>query len=80
MRLFSVKGLAMKERITPHLPASLKAAAEDFASKYGVSLNQFISMALAEKVGAHRASNFFAERSQDADAERAVRFLEGRPE
>lgn len=57
---------------------SLKRAAEDFAERGGVSLNQFIALALAEKVGAARAADFFAERGQGADAARAVAWLEGR--
>ncbi|PZQ95864.1 MAG: hypothetical protein DI533_17645 [Cereibacter sphaeroides] len=45
----------------------------------GVSLNQFIALALAGKVGATRAAGFFAERGQGADAERVVAWLQGRP-
>ena len=68
----------MKARVSLNLPGSLKKAAEDFAVKEGVSLNQFIALALAEKVGAKGAEAFFTERGQGADAERAVVFLEGR--
>ncbi len=70
----------MKARVSLNLPLSLKAAAEDFAEKEGVSLNQFIALALAEKVGAKGAAAFFAQRGQGADPERAARWLEGRPE
>lgn len=69
----------MKSRVSLNLPQSLKAAAEDFAERDGVSLNQFIALALAEKVGTMGAAEFFAERSKGADAERAVAWLEGRP-
>jgi hypothetical protein len=69
----------MKARVSLNLPNSLKTAAEDFAAKEGVSLNQFIALALAEKVGATRAADWFTERGKGADAERAVRWLEGRP-
>lgn len=68
----------MKARVSLNLPQSLKTAAEDFAEREGVSLNQFIALALAEKVGAVKAAEFFAERGQGADAARAVRWLEGR--
>lgn len=68
-----------KARVSLNLPQSLKAAAEDFAEREGVSLNQFIALALAEKVGAARAADFFAERGKGADAARAVAWLEGRP-
>ena len=40
-----------KARVSLNLPASLKAAAEDYAERDGVSLNQFILWATAEKVG-----------------------------
>lgn len=70
----------MKARVSLNLPQSLKAAAEDFAEKEGVSLNQFIALALAERVGAERAAEFFAERGRGGNAERAAQWLEGRPE
>lgn len=69
----------MKARVSLNLPVSLKVAAEEFAEREGVSLNQFIALALAEKVGAKGAEAFFAARGQGADAERAARWLEGRP-
>ena len=69
----------MKARVSLNLPNSLKTAAEEFAVKEGVSLNQFIALALAEKVGAKGAEAFFAARGQGVDVERAVRWLEGRP-
>lgn len=68
----------MKARVSLNLPQSLKKAAEEFAEKDGVSLNQFIALALAEKVGNVSAAEFFAERGEGADAERAVAWLEGR--
>ncbi len=70
----------MKARVSLNLPRSLKKAAEDFAAKDGVSVNQYIALALAEKIGARGATEFFAERGKSGDAERAVAFLEGRPE
>ena len=69
----------MKARVSLNLPKSLKTAAEEFAVKEGVSLNQFIALALAEKVGAKGAEAFFAARGQGVDVERAVKWLEGRP-
>ncbi|BDW86285.1 MULTISPECIES: hypothetical protein [Roseicyclus] len=70
----------MKARVSLNLPQSLKRAAEEFAEKDGVSLNQFIALALAEKVGAVGAAQFFAERGKEGDPEWAVGFLKGRPE
>lgn len=69
-----------KARVSLNLPQSLKTAAEDFAEREGVSLNQFIALALAEKVGAARAADFFAERGEGADSARAVAWLERRPD
>jgi len=61
------------------LPQLLKRAAEEFAQKDGVSLNQFIAMALAEKEGTVGAAEFCAERGKDGDVNWSVEFLEGRP-
>jgi hypothetical protein len=65
--------------MTLRLPRSLKAAAKDFAARDGVSVNRFVTRALAEKIGARGAAEFFAERGKGGDPERAVAFLEGRP-
>jgi hypothetical protein len=70
----------MKARVSLNLPQSLKKAAEDFAAKDGVSVNQYIALALAEKIGARGAAEFFEERGKGGDPARAVAFLEGRPE
>lgn len=40
-----------KARVSLNLPASLKAAAERYAQRDGVSLNQFISVAVADSGG-----------------------------
>ena len=70
----------VKARVSLNLPASLKAAAEKFAERDGVSLNQFISVALAEKVGAQGAVAFFENRAQGGSAASAVEFLAGSPD
>lgn len=50
------------------LPASIKAAAARLAKEDGVSLNQWISAAVAQKVGAvETAAAFFARRAEGAD-------------
>lgn len=69
-----------KARVSLNLPASLKAAAERYATRDGVSLNQFISVALAEKVGAQGAAAFFEERGQDGSPARAIDFLRSAPD
>jgi hypothetical protein len=70
----------MKARVSLNLPRSLKKAAEDFAARDGVSVNQFIALALAEKVGSMGAAEFFAERGKNGDVAWAIEFLESRPE
>jgi hypothetical protein len=49
------------------LPASLKAAAEEAAKADNTTLNQFISVAVAEKVAALKTADYFAERAPRAD-------------
>jgi hypothetical protein len=54
----------MKETATYplRLPRSIKAAAEKLAREEGVSLNQFVATAVAEKLSAQRTAEFFAQR------------------
>jgi hypothetical protein len=68
-----------KARVSLNLPQSLKKAAEEFAEKDGVSLNQYVAVALAEKVGARGAAEVFAGKGEGGDPARAGAFLEGRP-
>jgi hypothetical protein len=49
------------------LPASIKAEAERLAAADGTSLNQFVAVAVAEKVAALRTADFFTERRARAD-------------
>ena len=52
------------------LPASIKAAAARLAKEDGVSLNQWIASAVAQKVGAvETAAEFFRKRAGDAKPE-----------
>ena len=52
------------------LPASVKAAAARLAKEDGVSLNQWIASAVAQKVGAvETAAEFFRKRAGDAKPE-----------
>jgi uncharacterized protein (DUF433 family) len=46
----------MATRYALNLPAALKQAAETWAARQGVSLNQFVLWAVAEKVGSLEAS------------------------
>jgi hypothetical protein len=59
------------------LPASMKAAAARLAKEDGVSLNQWIAVAVAQKVGAaETASAFLAKKAGKARPEDLLRFLE----
>lgn len=57
------------------LPASLKAVVAEISRAEGTSINQFIAMAVAEKVSALKTAEFFAARSDEADVEAALRIL-----
>jgi hypothetical protein len=49
------------------LPESIKRAAENLARQDGVSLNQFIATAVAEKVSAMQTATYFRTRAARAD-------------
>ena len=51
------------------LPTSVKSAAEKLAKEEGVSLNQFVATAVAEKLTAMNTATFFAERKERANFE-----------
>ena len=57
------------------LPRSIKAAAEKIAREEGVSLNQFVATAVAEKLSAMNTAAFFAERAERADMDAFRRIL-----
>ena len=58
------------------LPVSLMAAIEKLAVEEGTSMNQFLVMAAAEKLGSIcTAEELFAERKRRADPAAAIRFL-----
>ena len=62
------------------LPLSIKRAAERLAKEDGVSLNQWIAAAVAEKVGVvQTAAEFFAQRRGKATGTRLTRFLAHAP-
>ena len=49
------------------LPHSIKAEVERLAKQDGISINQFIATAVAEKLSAMRTAEFFTERRARAD-------------
>ena len=64
------------------LPASLKAAVAEISREDGMSMNQFMTTAIAEKISAMKTAEFFATRGAEADVRAARRLLRrdgGRP-
>ena len=62
------------------MPRSVKAAAARLAKEDGVSLNQFIAVAVAEKVGTiETAEQFLKRRAAKAKPADLMRFLRGAP-
>lgn len=49
------------------LPRSVKAAVEKLAKAQGISVNQFVATAVAEKLAAMSTAAYFAERRGRAD-------------
>jgi len=62
------------------LPLSIKKAAQRLAKEDGVSLNQWIAVAVAEKVGVvETAADFFKKRAGKATGAGLMRFLRTAP-
>ena len=62
------------------LPTSIKNAAQRLAKEDGVSLNQWISVAVAQKIGVvETAASFFERRSQSATGKTLSRLLRHAP-
>ncbi|HKH68297.1 MAG TPA: toxin-antitoxin system HicB family antitoxin [Reyranella sp.] len=49
------------------LPASIRAEVGKLAKRQGISVNQFLALAVAQKVSALNAATWFAERRSRAD-------------
>ena len=63
------------------MPRSVKEAAARLAKEDGVSLNQFIAVAVAEKVGAiQTAAEFLKRRAEGAKPADLKRFLRAAPD
>ncbi|MBV9552459.1 MAG: toxin-antitoxin system HicB family antitoxin [Alphaproteobacteria bacterium] len=58
------------------LPRSIKAEVERRAKQDGVSVNQFVATAVAEKLAAMSTAEFFAERRARADFSAFDRILQ----
>jgi hypothetical protein len=62
------------------LPLSIKKAAARLAKEDGVSLNQWIAVAVAEKVGVvETAAEFFGKRAGKATGEGPMKYLQKAP-
>lgn len=62
------------------LPTSIKKAAQRLAKEDGVSLNQWIASAVAQKVGVvETAADFFRRRSKGATGKGLMKFLRRAP-
>jgi hypothetical protein len=62
------------------LPLSIKRAAQRLAREDGVSLNQWIAVAVAEKVGVvETAADFFKKRTGKATGAGLMKFLRSAP-
>ena len=57
------------------LPRSVKAAAEKLAKEEGISLNQFVATAVAEKLAVMNTAAFFTERRARAKMKTLKRLL-----
>jgi hypothetical protein len=49
------------------LPRSIRSGVERFSKQDGISINQFVSIAVAEKLAMLQAQAYFTERSARAD-------------
>jgi HicB family len=65
-----------KANYSLRLQPSLKAPAERFALNEGTSLNQFINVAVAEKLSALDTERYFKDRARDASREDFLAFLD----
>lgn len=64
-----------KSNFALRLQPSLLDEARKVAETEGVALNQFINVAVAEKLSALRTENYFAERAARADIPKALEIL-----
>jgi hypothetical protein len=60
------------------LPRSLKQAVERLSRQDGTSINQFVTMAVAEKISALETARFFEDRKNRADFKAFDRIMKRR--
>jgi uncharacterized protein (DUF1778 family) len=66
-----------KANYSLRLQPSLKSAAERIATSEGTSVNQFINVAVAEKIAAMEAETYFTERARKGNRAAFLAFLDG---
>ncbi len=64
-----------RSNVALRLQTSLLEEARRVAESEGVALNQFINVAVAEKLSALRTEDYFRERTQSAEPAKAKRLL-----
>jgi hypothetical protein len=64
-----------RSNVALRLQASLLEEAKRVAEAEGVALNQFINVAVAEKLSAIRTDEYFRERAERGDVRKAKRIL-----
>jgi hypothetical protein len=64
-----------KSNVALRLQTSLLEEARRISETEGVALNQFINVAVAEKLSALRTDDYFRERAQRGDVKRAKNIL-----
>jgi hypothetical protein len=63
------------------LPPSLGSAAKKLADEDGVSLDQWVSLAVAQKIGSAEAvADFFRRRAEGADRKKFLEILRSAPD
>jgi len=65
-----------KSNVALRLQRSLPQEVRKLAKQEGVALNQFINVAVAEKLSALRTESYFRERGARGDIERALEILD----
>lgn len=58
------------------LPRSIRVGVEQFSKQDGISINQFVSIAVAEKLAMLQAEVYFSERSARADMDAFDRLMQ----
>ena len=73
--------MSQKSNYALRLQTSLKTEAEKLAKEEGTTLNQFINVAVAEKLSALRTSEYFKNRAENANIAMVLAILEraGKP-